>query len=52
MNNPLAMSLWIGLFVYAALSLFGIVIFHAATPSLEALTDGYGVAFSQIAVGK
>jgi hypothetical protein len=49
MENPLAWSLWIGVALYASLGLFGIVAFHDATPSVQKLTDGYGVAYSMIA---
>ncbi len=44
MENPLALRLWISVALYAALGVFGIVIFHDATPSLQKMTDGYGVA--------
>jgi hypothetical protein len=49
MENPLALRLWISVALYAALGVFGIVIFHDATPSIQNMTDGYGVAYTAIA---
>ena len=49
MHNPLALSLWVGILLYAAVTIFGVVIFHGAVPNTRALTDGYGVAYNKIA---
>jgi hypothetical protein len=50
MHNPLALSLWLAMFLYAAATLFGIAVFHNVSPNVGSLTDGYGVAFSRVAV--
>jgi hypothetical protein len=44
MQNPLALSLWAGMVLYALITVFGVVVFYGVTPSAQALTDGYGVA--------
>jgi hypothetical protein len=44
MQNPLALSLWAGVLLYALISVFGVVAFHSVGLSAQALTDGYGVA--------
>ncbi len=48
MENPLALRLWISVALYAALGMFGIAVFHDATPSIQNMTDGYGVAYTAV----
>jgi hypothetical protein len=47
MENPLALSLWLGLALYAAIGLFGVIIFHDAAPiTQDAAMGGYGISIS------
>jgi hypothetical protein len=46
MENPLPLGLWVGVVLYAALGLFGVVIFHDAPTTLN-LTAGYGIASAE-----
>lgn len=48
MENPLTLSLWVGVALYAALGLCGVALFHDATPSIQSLTDGYGIAYQRV----
>ena len=50
MQNSLPLRLWLGVALYAAVGLLGLVVFHDATPSVQRLTDGYGVPYTAIAV--
>jgi hypothetical protein len=52
MKNPFAISLLLGAAMYAAVGLFGLAIFHSAGPVTQAVTDGYGVAHSTIAISE
>jgi hypothetical protein len=49
MQNPLALGLWLGLALYAAIGLFGVIIFHDAAPFMPD-TTGYGITVSGAAV--
>jgi hypothetical protein len=49
MQNPLALSLWLGVALYAAIGLFGVIIFHDAAPFMQD-TTGYGITASSAAV--
>jgi len=49
MENPVALKLWISVALYAALGMFGIAVFHDTTPSIQSMTDGYGIAYAAIA---
>jgi hypothetical protein len=46
MENPLPLGLWVGMVLYAALGLFGVVIFHDALITRN-LTAGYGIASAE-----
>jgi hypothetical protein len=41
--------MWLGVVLYAAIGLFGVVIIHQGAPSAQQLTTGYGVVYSAIA---
>jgi hypothetical protein len=49
MQNPLALSLWLGVALYAAIGLFGVIVFHDAGPFMPD-TTGYGITVSSAAV--
>ncbi len=49
MESHHVMRLWIGVALYTAVGLFGVVVFHNTTLSAQKLTDGYGVASALIA---
>jgi hypothetical protein len=49
MQNPLALSLWLGVALYAAIGLFGVIIFHDAAPMMPD-TTGYGITVTGAAV--
>jgi hypothetical protein len=42
MQNPLALSLWLGVAVYAAIGLFGVIKFHDGAPFMQ--NEGYGIS--------
>jgi hypothetical protein len=46
MENPLALTLWLGVALYAAIGLFGVIIFHDAAPITQDATGGYGISIS------
>lgn len=52
MRNSFVFSVWAGAVLYAAVGLFGVVIFHGAGPITKALTDGYGIAYAAIATSE
>jgi hypothetical protein len=35
MQNPLALSVWLGVAVYAAIGLFGVIKFHDGAPFMQ-----------------
>jgi hypothetical protein len=46
MEKSLPLSLWLGLALYAAIGLFGVVIFRDAAPITQDATGGYGISIS------
>jgi hypothetical protein len=44
MANPLASSVWLGMALYVAVGLFGVIIFHDAAPMMQEATSGYGIS--------
>jgi hypothetical protein len=46
MEKPLPLSLWLGLALYAAIGLFGVIIFHDAAPITQDAAGGYGISIS------
>jgi hypothetical protein len=49
MNTSFAISLLLGAAMYVAVGLFGIVAFHDAGPVSQAVSDGYGIAYTSTA---
>jgi hypothetical protein len=45
MANPLTLSLWLGVVLYAAVGFFGVFFIHDAAPVAQDLTGGYGIAY-------
>lgn len=43
MENSVPLSLWFGAALYAAIGLFGIVVFHELAPLGQQTTEGYGI---------
>ena len=48
-DNPLTLTLWLGIALYAAIGLFGIVIFHDAPAMTQNGSGGYGITYSAAA---
>jgi hypothetical protein len=44
MQNPMVLSLWLCVALYAAIGLFGVIIFHDAVPTMQDATSGYGIS--------
>jgi hypothetical protein len=42
-QNRVALSVWLGMALYAAIGLFGIIVLHDAAPMRDA-TSGYGIS--------
>jgi hypothetical protein len=49
MENSVPLSLWFGVALYAAIGLFGVVVFHEFAPIGQQTTDGYGIGYSTLA---
>jgi hypothetical protein len=49
MENPLSLSLWLGVVLYASAGLFGVVMLHNTAPMTPDVS-GYGIVYSRIAV--
>ncbi|MDE1973331.1 MAG: hypothetical protein KGI48_09125 [Hyphomicrobiales bacterium] len=49
MEKLFALTVWLGVMLYATIGLVGIVAFHQGAPDFQALSGGYGVAFSTLA---
>jgi hypothetical protein len=49
MQNPLALSVWLGVALYAAIGLFGVIIFHDGAPFMQNASGGYGITVSSVA---
>jgi hypothetical protein len=52
MGNPLTLSLWLGVLLYAAAGMVGVVLFHDAGPIAGSLTGGYGIVYTTVAASK
>jgi hypothetical protein len=52
MGNPLTLSLWLGVLLYAAAGMVGIVLFHDTAPIAGSLTGGYGIVYTTVAASK
>jgi len=50
MRNPVSLSLWFGMALYAAIGLFGVAVFHETAPLGQQTADGYGIGYSALAV--
>jgi hypothetical protein len=46
MEKSLPLSLWLGVVLYAAIGLFGVVIFRDAAPITQDATGGYGISIT------
>jgi hypothetical protein len=44
MASPLVLSVWLGMALYVAVGLFGVIIFHDAAPIMQEATSGYGIS--------
>lgn len=49
MENSVPLSLWFGAALYAAIGLFGIVVFHELAPLGQQTTEGYGIGYAALA---
>ena len=49
MEKPFALTLWLGVMLYATIGLVGVVAFHQGAPDFQALSGGYGVAYGTLA---
>ena len=49
MENPLTLSLWLGVALYAAIGLFGVIIFYDAAPMTQDAAGGYGISIASAA---
>jgi hypothetical protein len=49
MENSVPLSLWFGAALYAAIGLFGIVVFHELAPLSQQTTEGYGIGHTTLA---
>jgi hypothetical protein len=49
MKTSFAISLLLGAAMYAVVGLFGVVAFHDAGPVSQAVSDGYGIAYTSTA---
>jgi hypothetical protein len=45
MGNPLTLSLWLGVVLYAGIGFFGVFFIHDAVTVAQDLTGGYGIAY-------
>ena len=56
MDDPIqgsfAVRMWLGVVLYAAIGLFGVVVLTRGGPSTAALTEGYGTAHDTAATAK
>jgi hypothetical protein len=50
MRNPVSLSLWFGMALYAAIGLFGVAVFHETAPLGQQTADGYGIGYSALAI--
>ena len=49
MENYVPLSLWFGAAFYAAIGLFGVVVFHELAPLGQQTTEGYGIGYAAVA---
>ncbi len=49
MEKPFVLTLWLGVTLYAAIGLVGVIAFRQAAPDFQSLSGGYGVAYSTLA---
>lgn len=49
MENSVPLSLWFGVALYAAIGLFGVVVFHEVAPLGQQTAEGYGIGYSALA---
>jgi hypothetical protein len=49
MENSVPLSLWFGVALYAAIGLFGVVVFHEFAPLGQQTTEGYGIGYATLA---
>jgi len=49
MQGSFAVRMWLGVVLYAAIGLFGVVILTRGGPSAAVLTDGCGTAYGTVA---
>ena len=49
MEKLFALTVWLGVMLYATIGLVGIVAFHQVAPDFQALSGGYGIAYSTLA---
>jgi hypothetical protein len=49
MQGSFAARMWLGVVLYAAIGLFGVVVLTRGEPSTAALTEGYGTAYGTAA---
>jgi hypothetical protein len=50
MRNPVSLSLWFGMALYAAIGLLGVAVFHEIATFGQQPADGYGIGYSALAV--
>ena len=48
MENSVPLSLWFGAAFYAAIGLFGVVVFHELAPLGQQTTEGYGIGYAAV----
>jgi hypothetical protein len=49
MQSSFAARMWLGVVLFAAIGLFGVVVLTRGEPSTAALTEGYGAAYGTAA---
>ena len=45
MQGSTAVRMWLGVVLYTAIGLFGVIVLTRGGPSTTALSDGYGTAY-------
>jgi hypothetical protein len=50
MQSPVALSLWLGAALYAAIGLFGVIMLHDADPSAQDAMSGYGITITSASI--
>ncbi len=49
MEKHFALTVWLGVMLYAIIGLIGVIAFHQGAPDFQALSGGYGAAYSTLA---